>query len=218
MKIISKLENCSTHRSYRLAKIVLFILCLTCLLLLIVQWRLVVSTVVFFYKMGQLPPPWSEGRNKNTAETYPLNDAKQIAVFLLEQSERDRRRIIAMYQNYIEVCSWKAGVSALPPASKLYILLRLLYDVPEDYPQDQAKFFGGWMSLLVREDGSLTMGVPTHAYGSETVDLLWPLGYQNGQLILKSNFFAYSGFPYDGIGEYDYFTSRFTLRSVDDLE
>jgi hypothetical protein len=74
------------------------------------------------------------------------------------------------------------------------------------------------MSLLVREDGSLTMGAPTQVYGSMTVDLLWPLGYQDGQLILKSAYFAYSGFPYDGIGEYDYFASHFPLRSVDDLK
>lgn len=218
MKIIFKPKDRSTRRSRHLAKIVLFVLCLICLLLLIVQWRLVSSTVAFLYKMGRLPPLWSEGSNENMVETYPLNDAKQIAVLLLEQSGQDRRRIIVMYQMYIEVCSWKANASALPSASKLHVLLRLLYDVPEDYPQDQAKFFGGWMSLLVREDGSLTMGVPTHAYGSGTVDLLWPLGYQDGQLVLKNNYFAYSGFPYDGIGEYDYFTSRFALRSVDDLE
>jgi len=175
MKIISQLKSCSTHRSYRLSKIVLFVLCLACLLLLVVQWRLVVPTVVFFYQMKQLPPLWTEGGNDNIVETYPLDDAKQIAVFLLEQSEEDRRRMIAMYQNCIKVRSWEAGASALPTASKLYILLRLLYDVPERYPRDQAKFFGGWKSLLVREDGSLTMGVPTPHLAAEWLICFGPL-------------------------------------------
>lgn len=194
------------RRLCHLGKRVLLALGLILLLLLCLHLRLILSTIKFFHMMERIPS-WTEVTNANTIETYPLDDMKQVACWLLEQPDRSRRRIIAAYQMYIEICSWKAGAfDDLPPASKIFVLLRLLFDVPEDYPRDAARFFGSWRGSLAHEDRSAT------------VDLLWPLGYQDHQLVLKGTYFTYFGFPYDGLSEYDYFAVRFPFRSTDDLE
>ena len=218
MKIIPKNKSYLIRRSRYLAKRVLLVLVLILLLLLVTHLRLVVSTIQFFYKMGQLPP-WPNMISEDAVETYPLNEEKQIARLLLEQTEQDRRRMIAVYQVYIEILSWKPGPgSESSSASKLFVLLRLLFDVPEEYPRDEARFFGGWIILRVHEDEILTMDAPTREDGNMMVNLLWPLTYENEQLVLQGTIFAYRGFPYDGMGEYDYFASHFLLRSVDELK
>ena len=204
------------RRLCHLGKRVLLALGLILLLLLCLHLRLILSTIKFFQMMERVPS-WTEVTNANTMETYPLDEMKQVACWLLEQPDQNRRRIIAAYQIYIEICSWKAGAfDDLPPASKIFVLLRLLFDVPEEYPRDEARFFGGWIILRVREDGDWTMDDPPTREG--TVNMLWPLGYEDGRLVLKGTIFAYRGFPYDGLWEYDYFASRFPLRAADELK
>ena len=62
------------------------------------------------------------------------------------------------------------------------------------------------------------MDASTREDGNMIVNLLWPLVYEDEQLVLQGTIFAYRGFPYDGMGEYDYFASHFLLRSVDELK
>jgi hypothetical protein len=157
------------------------------------------SRIKFFYMMDRVPAWTTVGFYE--LETYPLDDLKQIARFLLEQPEQDRRRMIAAYCAYAE-----PRTDDLALLSKLYLLLRLLFDVPED--ADVAAVFGGWMGE----------GGPYPYDGSETINLLWPLGYQDHRLVLKSGLGQYLGAPYNGLAEYDYFASHFLWRTMDELE
>jgi hypothetical protein len=81
--------------------------------------------------------------------------------------------------------------------SRLYVLSRYIFNVPE-----RAKFdsptFGGWM------------GVP---HNSEEINLLWPLSYdQQGNLALTGQFGGYMGDDYLAIQEFDYFRSAYGAR------
>jgi len=154
----------------------------------------------FFYMMNEVPAWTTVGSYE--LETYPLDKMKQIARFLLEQPERDRRHLIATYCAYAYA---KPHTDDLSLISKLYLLLRLLFDVPE--ASNVVAIFGAWIGE----------GGPYPYDGSETVNLLWPLGYQNQRLILKSGFEGYLGAPYDGLAEYDFFASRFPWRAADEL-
>jgi len=184
---------------------VLLALGLVLLIVTSIHLQFILSVAKFFYMIERIPP-LTEAINGDVVEAYPLNEMKQIACFLLEQPEQSRRHVIAVYQDYIEIRAQNDIGNSIPSAFKLYVLLRLLFDVPEDYPRNEARFFGGWMASLPRERNS------------ETVDMLWPLGYQNDQLIIKDSYSTYSGSVYNGLGEYDYFADRFPLRSVGDLE
>ncbi len=203
------------RRSRYLIRSILPILALLLLLFLIARGRLVVSTVEFFYQMEKLPP-WPGKVSENTREAYPFDQMRQIAHRLLEQPEQDRRQVIAAYHTYIKLCDYESSPAAARPASKLYVLLRLLFDVSEDYPRDQAKFFGAW-TILRMEDNSQIMLPPT-SEDERTINLLWPLGYENGRLVLKGAVVSNRGFTYDGLGEYDYFVARFPFRAMEDLK
>jgi hypothetical protein len=158
------------------------------------------SPRISFFDMMEKVPAWTTVASYEL-DTYPLDEMKQIARFLLEQPERDRRRMIAAYCAYAE-----PHTDDLALLSKVYLLLRLLFDVPEE--SDVVAIFGAWMG----ENG------PYPYNGSETVNLLWPLGYQDQRLVLKSGFEMYLGGPYNGLAEYDYFASHFPWRTTDELE
>ena len=192
-----------THRRLRyFGKMALLALGLFFSILICIHSRLILSLPKFFCMMREVPP-WTTVNVNVPAETYPLDKLKRVACFLLKQSERDRRVIVATYNIYA-----RAHTDDLPISSKLYLLLRLIFDVPEEYSRNNAKFFGGWRGWL--EERTLAEG--------GTANLLWPLGYQSQRLVLKGTLAGYYGLPYNGLGEYDYFASHFPLRSVDVLK
>lgn len=193
---------------YRFGKRILLLLSVVLLIVLLINLKLIISTLRFFYLMNQVPP-WSSWQGP--PETYPLDKLKEVALFLLEQPEHNHRHIIIMYQTYIEVRSWKDGAfEDVPPASKLYLLLRLLFQVPEEHPSDDSRFFGDWI------------GIPAGPHQRDPdntfTNLLWPLGYEDHNLVLKASYLNYRGFPYSGLAEYDYFSSRFQLREKPELK
>lgn len=85
--------------------------------------------------------------------------------------------------------------------SKVYLLLRVLFDVPANIPINQAKVFGGW-------------GHPSAGTGN-TFNLLWPLEMSmDSTLNVVGGFSGYYGAPYDAVGEYDYFSEGFGRREI----
>ena len=86
-------------------------------------------------------------------------------------------------------------------ASKVYLVLRAIYDLPESIPIEQVKSYGGWVR---------------HSTTSESTDfdLQYPLRYnpENQSLTFIGQFDGYLGAEYDALGEFDYFDSNFVLR------
>ena len=147
-------------------------------------------------------PVWNTAYFNDDMVVYSLDELKKTTSFLLEQSEEDRFHLIMMYDKYAQSRSDKLATS-----SKLYLLLRVLFDVSETYPAEDARFFAGWGTL------------PEPRSTDKEINLLWPIGYKNQQLVLKAIPLAHLGVPYyDGLGEYKYFAASFPLRDRDELK
>ena len=140
-----------------------------------------------------------------STETYPLDALKDVARFLLGESERDRRYVIAAYSFYAQ------NHPDYPMlAVDLHILMRLLFDMPEDYPCENLEGFRWWL-------------VPGRPGGHRICNLLWPLEDQDGELVLvevpiTSVRHMNMGPPDNELSQYDYYASRFEFRLVDELK
>jgi hypothetical protein len=83
--------------------------------------------------------------------------------------------------------------------SKLFVLNRYIFNVPERSDRGKARFFGGWS------------GVPM---SDRDVDLLWPLKISTtGELSLVGSFHGYFGESFQAVQEFDYFDRRFGRRT-----
>jgi hypothetical protein len=161
------------------------------LVLILVNWDLLFSIGNIYYRMGQI-----NAREQDQVGSH-LTDLKQIALHLLRLSERERRLTIAAYNLYAR--------DHYPAAFNQFLLMRMVFDVPEAYPLENARLY-----FIFFGDG----------IGDEkNLNLLWPLGYDgNGDLILKHKVWGYHCFGlcphiYESIPEYDFFKDRFPLRS-----
>lgn len=81
--------------------------------------------------------------------------------------------------------------------SKLFILSRVIFDVPEAYSVSQSKSYGGWLRPLPKNN---------------MYNLLWPVESKKGSLVLEIEFNGYIGASYDAAGEINYFAERFDRR------
>jgi hypothetical protein len=169
---------------------------------------LIYHTLTFFYSMENLNPPRDIGSNTQATEAY-LSELKEIARFLLARSNEDRFRIILLYDSYINMdtsVSGKYGERVV----NLYLLQRLIFDLPQKYPEDPEDPVQSFAALLW--DGrrmKVTDGV---------ADMLWPFQYDDDHhLTIKAKLDRlYS--TYDGAMEYNYFASQFNFRSLDTLK
>lgn len=198
MKTIQRRKR---HIGYRLRFLVKTVFIALGLVLLCTHLQLLLSLPKFFSMMRKVSS-WATIPMGGPTEAYPLDELKQVARFLSKQPSRERRIMIVVYSIYAKAQGDDTA------SSKLYLLLRVLFDVPEAYPRDKAKFFGGWRGWLENRASP----------ESDTANLLWPLGYHDQRLALVDSMTGYFGLPYDGLGEYDYFASHFPLRSADELE
>lgn len=89
----------------------------------------------------------------------------------------------------------------LDELSKVYVLLRFLFDVPPSHDINDASVYGGWIR-------------PDDADTEETYNLLWPVSVEDNQPQVTESFIGYLGAGYDFAGEFDYFAERFSLRNL----
>ena len=90
-----------------------------------------------------------------------------------------------------------AGEYSLAEMSKVFLLNRFIFRVPESEGQD-VRFFGGWYRV------PFTNGV---------ANLMWPLGYTDqGTITIKGRYEGYAGPPYRGVEEFDFFAKRYGRR------
>jgi hypothetical protein len=140
-------------------------------------------------------PPWNTHR-------YTADDVR-----LLNETAR---RLAALPGERVREAIEFMGAPELFPGnletfSKLYLVLRALYRVSDDYPAAQTKGFGGWM---IPRGGNRRPPGPD----GDHISLLWPLKEKDGVIVEVTPFLGYVGAPYDALGEYDYFRQRFPLR------
>ena len=84
--------------------------------------------------------------------------------------------------------------------SKIFLLLRVMFDLPEAVSPQKACFFGGWM-------------IPWRASEVEgNANLAWPMRWRSGKPELVACFTGYKGPPYQAEEEYRYYLESYPFR------
>ena len=148
------------------------------------------STVNSVVKMIGACPAWSDLRASDIL-------SRKASLACLERiSHNDPDVIRKSMERYISN-KRRRNAYDVSSMSRLYVLNRYVFNVPEKAKFDRPTF-GGWM------------GVP---HNSEEINLLWPLSYdQEGKLALTGQFGGYLGDDYLAIQELDYFRSIYGAR------
>lgn len=128
---------------------------------------------------------------------YSPNDnllLRQYAMIVTGLSDNEIRTGVGDYTGYY------AG--DLDAMSKLLLMLRMVYNVPDSVPMEQAKSFGSWIRPVEELSGSY-------------YKIGWPvvLDPVNGPMV-KYPYMGYLGAPYNAPGELDYFINTFGRRQL----
>ena len=89
--------------------------------------------------------------------------------------------------------------------SKLLLLMRVLFDLPEHMKATGIRYFG-WESFAEHQDG--------------TMDMNWPIRWTEGKPELASGETRLEGVVdvYNVLGEYKYFSERYHFRNLDTIK
>jgi len=85
--------------------------------------------------------------------------------------------------------------------SKPFLLMRVVFDLPEVSPQQSRLLFKGWVNWPQPD-----------VQGN--VSLAWPLSWQGGGGEMVAPYQGSEGKPYDAAAEYRYFRSNFPYRRL----
>lgn len=89
---------------------------------------------------------------------------------------------------------------------KLFILMRIIFDLPEHSERSKDASFGDWVT---RRGNDVSDVNP-----DGTTNLSWPVSWATGRPQLISGFQGARGRPYDAAKEYHYLRTEFTLRNL----
>jgi hypothetical protein len=90
--------------------------------------------------------------------------------------------------------------------TKVYLLMRVVFDLPERAPARDRYGFGGWLHDMPTEEP------PVNPDG--TVNLAWPVSWRSGDPRLVAGFQGLEGQPYDAVAEYRYLNARYKPRDL----
>ncbi len=145
-------------------------------------------------KLAEQLPDWSKSGNPKYKPSYEA--IRSVALDFLELSPDARR---AEIQEYARLYCFPE--MNLPKASGLYLLLRVVFDLPSELPRDKAQVFGGWLHPSVGES-------------SATFNMSWPVTVQPTKRSLAiQRFTGYFGRSYMAFDEYNYFVKTFPFRA-----
>jgi hypothetical protein len=134
-------------------------------------------------------PLWTRLEKNTDEEKSLLNALEKISQYKVEII---REAAIKYLKNNSKNLYEVIGVE-----SRVFVLNRYLFKVPENAPFDNGTF-GGWGGVPVR---------------NKEINWLWPLAYRpDGQLYIEGKYKGYSGHPYQAIEEFDYFYKTYGLR------
>lgn len=110
------------------------------------------------------------------------------------------REVVESFMNDVKL--EEPHIDELYEFSKIYILNRIAFDLPLEYPvgkgRDDNIFFGGWV------------GGPVH---NRKARLRWPVDYgPDGTVSITGQFGGYNGDEYLGVVEFDFFAKHFPRR------
>lgn len=142
--------------------------------------------------------PWRASRDYTVPE---WDRALKVARHVQKSDPDDVRLAI---RRFIPECrreSFEHFTGDYEDESKVFIVLRLVFDLPAGQPSDKRICFKGW----------------TNWPETEMIDLGWPVSWQQGRPRLVARWQGSNG-PYDALGEYDYLLINFRMRELDCLD
>jgi len=92
----------------------------------------------------------------------------------------------------------------VPGWSKVFVLLRVAFDLPEAQGPMTSAYRGGWMGVTFEE--------PHRTVWAR--DLAWPVRWVGGRPQLAAGLTGYKGPPYMPDAEYRYFREQFEFRKL----
>lgn len=137
-------------------------------------------------------PAWAELEDLDPEQTSRIQTAvRQLATL----DDKALRLLVVRYIAGERAAHAELGV---PAASRLYVLVRFVFDAPRRATAGLARF-------------GAFHGIPT---GPGWVDEQWPWSERNGRLVLSSPFGGYFGDEYLALDEFDAFRARYGRRKV----
>ncbi len=139
-------------------------------------------------------PAWTDG--------YGVVESNQLRMVALELASVPAGQLQASIDTYTQVF---AGTNPeIEAMSKVYLLLRALYNLPQNASRDMVKVFGGWIHPSIENPGSgFNLSWPVTATGSGP----------SAQILVTGQFDGYLGRAYDAPGELLYFNGNFPRRT-----
>jgi hypothetical protein len=139
-------------------------------------------------------PVWAYNEYPTTSQQL-VNIARQV------QNTTSPAALHNSLVNYENVFSGASDYT--DQMSKVYLLLRVMYQLPEEMNSSNAKTFGGWTHISIGNGSAYNMAWPIAATSS-------PSGWQ----VSISNFTGFIGRGYDAAAELDYFNANFERRNL----
>ncbi len=140
-------------------------------------------------------PDWTTGYYTEASQQL-VNIARQVQN---TTSPTGLRNSIIKFENAV------AGTTnALGQESKIYLLLRVMYQLPQSMNINQVQVFGSWLHPDIGKNNS-------------TFNLAWPVfatQSPSGLQVSVANFTGFDGRGYNAVGEYDYFNTNFQQRNL----
>jgi hypothetical protein len=122
---------------------------------------------------------------------------RKVMAAMKKLSQYDLNVLRKAMENFIAKKRQSRGGYDVDDMSRLFILNRYLFNVPDKVPIG-APHFGAFA------------GVPSDAH---SVNDLWPLSFDaSGKLILSGNFAGYFGDDYLALEEFDHFAKKYGAR------
>ena len=136
---------------------------------------------------------WTNGYY-STASAELLNTARQVQN---TTSPSSLRNSLVIYEN-----ACRSTTEYAEHMSKVYLLLRVLYQLPQEMSSNNAKTFGGWIHPSI---------------GKSSFNMSWPVSVNQSPSGIIINVDKYQGFlgrGYNAAAELDYFNQNFQRRNL----
>lgn len=144
-----------------------------------------------FFEHVEPLKPWTD------TSAYTLEDNQfllQNAMILSALSDSEMMTGVLDYSDYYR--------DQIEDLSKLLLILRIIYNVPDSIPIQQAKTFGGWIR-------------PTEELTGPYFKIAWPVATdQQNHPFINYPYMGYMGAPYHASGELEYFINSFGRRQL----
>ena len=142
-------------------------------------------------------------RTWSRPEDFSGDDRQKYITAAKTVQETDPQIVEAALAEFIADATREA-FTGYESESKPFLLMRVVFDLPEAAPEHMRLLFKGWTNWpRAAADGS--------------VNLAWPISWQSGRPELIASYSGSEGKPYDAVGEYRYFRSHFPYRPLENI-